>query len=122
MTETLPHLFLVERRAERVVVWSPPRVMIRGTVDRSEFAGRPAETSLWTRSSIFKAARLSSQGKGASPQSTTLAQSCNESRVCLSRMLYPKIFCWLALRIPEGPYRAPGRSVTVCRMGGRFDF
>lgn len=35
MTETGPHFSYVDRSAERVVVWSPPRVIILGTEETS---------------------------------------------------------------------------------------
>jgi hypothetical protein len=80
MTDTLPHLAEVERNAERVVVWSPPSVTIRGVSDLDESAAGRAETLLCALSSVLSAARLSSHVIGASPQSTILAQSWKGSR------------------------------------------
>lgn len=45
ITETGPHFSYVDLRAESVVVWSPPRVMMRGTGEvLLSFAGREEMT------------------------------------------------------------------------------
>jgi hypothetical protein len=52
ITDTGPHLWYVERRADSVVAWSPPRVKIRGVLEILEFeASRPDITCRTVRSS-----------------------------------------------------------------------
>ena len=85
ITDTGPHLSNVDRNAESVVVWSPPRVIIRGVLDRDEEAANREDADLCAWSSVLIAALLSSQVMGASPQSIILAQSFKGSLPIASR-------------------------------------
>ncbi len=135
MTEAWCQWALAARRAARVVVWSPPKVMIRGADDlAADLPLRPA-TTLCDFSSCFRATVLSRNVNGASPQSKIFAQSKNTFSPIrgLVRVHPASQTPWSDLspeymlhswegdmrleprRMPPGPNRAPGLAVTACR-------
>jgi hypothetical protein len=61
MTLTAPKRFAVDRKAERVVVWSPPRVTILGVVYSLELVS--LEDTTWNPQSEFSMAQPWSQAK-----------------------------------------------------------
>lgn len=47
ITDTGPHLWYVDRSADRVVAWSPPRVKIRGVLETLVLEASRPDTTLW---------------------------------------------------------------------------